>query len=67
MQCLPAGERRRIPIQYIQYSTVLYILIFSKHYNVTTFPRLIQQFPQASGCPKCKAAFSLVEAGTVIP
>ena len=29
--------------------------------------RLIQQFPQASGCPKCKAAFSLVEAGTVIP
>ena len=49
------------------YSTVLYILIFSKHYNVTTFPRLIQQFPQASGCPKCKAAFSLVEAGTVIP
>ena len=29
--------------------------------------RLIQQFPQASGCPKCKAAFSLVEGGTVIP
>jgi len=29
--------------------------------------RMIQQFPEASGCPKCKASFSLVQAGTVIP
>ena len=28
---------------------------------------MIQKFPEASGCPKCKAAFSLVEGGTVIP
>lgn len=29
--------------------------------------RLIQQFPEASGCPSCKATFSLVRPGTRIP
>jgi len=29
--------------------------------------RLIQQFPEASGCPKCKASFSLVDGHTRIP
>ena len=28
---------------------------------------MIQQFPAASGCPKCKASLSLVEGNTVIP
>ena len=28
---------------------------------------MIQQFPEASGCPKCKASFSLVDGHTVIP
>ena len=26
--------------------------------------RMLQQFPEASGCPKCKASFSLVDPGT---
>ncbi|XP_023338434.1 aspartyl/asparaginyl beta-hydroxylase [Eurytemora carolleeae] len=29
--------------------------------------RLIQKFSEARGCPKCKASFSLVKPGTVIP
>ena len=29
--------------------------------------RLLQQFPQSSGCPKCKASFSLISANTTIP
>jgi len=29
--------------------------------------RMIQQFPEASGCPKCKASFSLVDGHTHIP
>merc|ERR550519_2710237 len=29
--------------------------------------RMIQQFPAAAGCPKCKASFSLVDPGTLIP
>ena len=28
---------------------------------------MIQQFPEASGCPKCKASFSLIEGHTKIP
>ena len=28
---------------------------------------MIQQFPAAAGCPKCKASFSLVDPGTLIP
>ena len=29
--------------------------------------RMIQQFPEASGCPKCKASFSLIDGHTHIP
>jgi len=29
--------------------------------------RMVQQFPEASGCPKCKASFSLVDGSTHIP
>ena len=32
-----------------------------------TVIRMIQQFPEAAGCPKCKASFSLVEGNTKIP
>ena len=28
---------------------------------------MVQQFPEASGCPKCKASLSLVEGHTKIP
>ena len=29
--------------------------------------RLLQQFPESSGCPKCKASFSLISSNTRIP
>jgi len=29
--------------------------------------RLLQQFPQSSSCPKCKASFSLISGNTRIP
>ena len=42
--------------------------------NLTNIPdafslltRLLQQFPQSSSCPKCKASFSLISGNTTIP
>ena len=37
------------------------------HFQIFFDVRLLQQFPQSSGCPKCKASFSLISANTTIP
>ena len=46
---------------------MIFLSSFVDNYNIFAMIRMIQQFPEASGCPKCKAAFSLVEKNTKIP
>ena len=43
------------------------MLVHVYHARLVELNQYLQQFPEAAGCPKCKASFSLVEGNTKIP
>ena len=55
-------------------SAIVFEKVCPSDLNLTNIPdafslltRLLQQFPQSSSCPKCKASFSLISGNTTIP